>query len=129
MLLCRLTGQIVHSPVITPCRHIFEKSAIESYLQHNNTCPVCHQQLSSISLQELEVEPIHPPTGTLRATSFVELLAALQTEYEAALGEMHDLRLKLATAQRELSTALYEKEAAKRVIARLLAEKGNPPNQ
>ena len=41
--------------------------------------------------------------------------------------ELYNLRVKLATAQRELAQALYENDAAKRVIARLLAEKEVQP--
>jgi pre-mRNA-processing factor 19 len=47
----------------------------------------------------------------------------LQSEWNAVQTDLHQLRVKLATAQRELAEALYENDAAKRVIARLLRER------
>ncbi|KAH0792352.1 Prp19/Pso4-like-domain-containing protein [Histomonas meleagridis] len=129
MIRCRLTGQIVQHPVITPCRHIFERSAIESHLNSSSFCPVCNQNLSLESLEDLEYIPIEATPATLREASFPSIMSSVQNEWNAIQEELHDLREKLATTQKELALTLYENDAAKRVIARLLAERGEIPDQ
>lgn len=56
----------------------------------------------------------------LRSTNFLSLTSALNDEYQNLLKENHEQRLKIAELKRELSQALYENQASKRVIARLL---------
>ena len=129
MIRCRLTGQVVKHPVITPCKHIFERSAIQSHLNNSSFCPVCNQNLNLDDLEELEIVPVETTPTTLRATSFGSLMTSVQNEWDAIQEELHNLREKLATTQKELALTLYENDAAKRVIARLLAEREEIPNQ
>lgn len=114
------TGELPEHPVMAPCGHIFERTDIEAHLQSSQTCPVDERpltidQLSSISITRPDVAP-----ALLRATSFDSMLAGLRSEWDSLQRENHELRLKLATTQRELAEALYEVDAAKRVIAKLL---------
>ena len=127
MLRCKLSGQVVNKPVITPCHHIFERSIIEDYISNSGTCPICGSSISTQDLFDIEIEPVDTFPATIRATSFTSLLSSLQSEWDAVQNELYNLRVKLATAQRELAQALYENDAAKRVIARLLAEKEVQP--
>ena len=60
-----------------------------------------------------------PPT----ATSIPGLLAMLQNEWDAIVLESFQLRDAHHKIREELTTALYENDAAKRVIARLIRER------
>ncbi|OHT09400.1 WD-repeat protein [Tritrichomonas foetus] len=127
MLRCKLSNQVVVDPVITPCHHIFERKLIEDYISNSSACPICGQTLTTQDLYTVDIDPVDSYPATIRAPSFSSLLTALQSEYDSMQFELHSLRTKLATAQRELAQALYENDAAKRVIARLLAEKNVVP--
>jgi pre-mRNA-processing factor 19 len=47
----------------------------------------------------------------------------LQSEYDVVLLELHDTRVSLEETRRELSSALYQNDAAVRVVARLAQER------
>ena len=65
------------------------------------------------------VVPPRPP----RATSLPNLLSMLQSEYDVVLLELHDTRVALEETRKELSSALYQNDAAVRVVARLAQER------
>ena len=119
MLKCRLTGQIPHSPVITPNGVVYEKDAIEQYLLTNSQCPIDGVPLKKEDLIPLKIDEFEAYPAEVRNSSFAQLLASLQAEYDSVQTELHSLRTKLATTQRELAQALYENDAARRVIARM----------
>lgn len=56
-------------------------------------------------------------------TSTPSLLRSLQVEWDAAMMEMHELKVQNSRLQQDLSTALYQHDAACRVVARLMEEK------
>lgn len=129
MIHCRLTGQIVQSPVITPCKHIFEHSAIINHLKTSSKCPVCGKEINESNLKTIEVQQIVHPSPVITGMSFGGLLESLYKEYEDMLKEKHELKMKISMTEKELACALYENEASKRVIAKLLKEKKSVENQ
>jgi len=95
---------------------------IEAHIAEHHTDPVTGEDLSIEDLIELKspriVKP-RPPT----LTSIPSLLAAFQTEWDSVVLETFTLKKQLAQTRQELSTALYQNDAATRVIARITRER------
>ena len=72
-----------------------------------------------IELKSARTVAPRPPT----LTSIPSLLSTFQNEWDAIVLEAFKLRQSLAQTRQELSTALYEHDAAVRVIARLSQER------
>merc|ERR1711862_229686 len=56
-------------------------------------------------------------------TSFTSLLTSINNEYDALVLELFDTRKVLQETRKELSQALYQNDAAVRVIARVTMER------
>lgn len=80
------------------------------------------EELSADDLVELKASKVvrpRPPT----LTSIPSLLSVFQNEWDALALESYTLRQQLTQTRQELSTALYQNDAAVRVIARLSRER------
>ncbi|KAG5513699.1 hypothetical protein PMAC_000737 [Pneumocystis sp. 'macacae'] len=102
--------------------NVFEKRLIEAYIEENKTDPVTGESLTLEDLVELKTPKTirgRPP----QATSIPSLLAIFQNEWDSLALETYNLKQQLNQARQELSTALYQHDAACRVIARLLKER------
>ena len=65
---------------------------------------------------------IIPPRAP-KSTSLPSLLTMMKSEFDAVLLELYDTRHALEETRRELSLALYQNDAAIRVVARLASER------
>uniref|UniRef100_A0A3Q3JA23 Pre-mRNA-processing factor 19 n=1 Tax=Monopterus albus TaxID=43700 RepID=A0A3Q3JA23_MONAL len=111
---CNLTfavsSEVPEHPCVSPVSNqVFERRLIEKYIAENGTDPMNGQPLSEEQLVDIKVShPIRPKS--------------LQDEWDAVMLHSFTLRQQLQTTRQELSHALYQHDAACRVIARLTKE-------
>ncbi|KAK1634932.1 WD40-repeat-containing domain protein [Colletotrichum phormii] len=122
-MLCAISGEAPQEPVASKkSGTVFEKRLIEKYIEENGTEPVTGEALTIEDLLPLTQSHIvrpRPPT----LTSIPALLATFQNEWDALALETFNLKEQLARTREELATALYQHDAAVRVIARLSKER------
>ncbi|KAJ5178190.1 Zinc finger RING/FYVE/PHD-type [Penicillium coprophilum] len=122
-MLCAISGEAPQVPVVsTKSGSVFEKRLIEAYIAEHGKDPVNGEELTTDDLVDLKSQRIvrpRPPT----LTSIPSLLGVFQEEWDALALETFTLQQNLAQTRRELSAALYQHDAAVRVIARLTKER------
>lgn len=140
---CALSGEPLQNPVVSKKGgHIFEKRVIEKFLETSSICPITgepmskddlievkrnpsflfFQQRSNISFFILLVNTVIKPRP-INANSIPGLISILQSEWDSLVAEMFTLKQHLDTTRKELSHALYQHDAACRVIARVVKER------
>jgi pre-mRNA-processing factor 19 len=123
-LICSLSGQEAEEAVVSRATgHVYERRLIEKYLAANDRrCPITGQTLDADDLLELKVSrSVRPRPAT--GTSIPSMLQLFQNEWDAAMLECYSLKQQLNLARQQLAHALYQQDAACRVIARLTRER------
>jgi pre-mRNA-processing factor 19 len=116
--------QLVHSLTSPHTLHqVFEKSLVLKIIKEIGLCPVTNEPLSLDDLIDVKVSSTVPAVKPDAAGSIPQLLAALQSEYDANALEMYSLRKTLHETRQELSESLYQLDAATRVVARVVRER------
>lgn len=118
-----VSGELPQVPVVSrKSGNVYEKRLVEAYISENGTEPTTGAPLTTDDLLEIQVShTIRPRPPEL--TSIPALLGAFQQEWDALALEVFTLQQNLAQTRQELSTALYQHDAAVRVIARLTQER------
>jgi pre-mRNA-processing factor 19 len=129
---CALTGLTPLPPndaVVTPSGYICSRKLLVTKLAENggkdpfDTSRTLDESslvdLNSSNNNSSAAAPPRPPTST----SLPSLLTQISSEFDTILLELYDTRKALEETRRELSSALYQNDAAVRVVARLVKER------
>lgn len=124
-LTCALSGQCpISDPVALPTGQIVSKALILTKLVESSANPFdSNLTLSESDLLPLKTQPEILPPKPAQANSIPSILSMLSKEYDALVLELFDTRKALEETRRELSQALYQNDAAVRVIARVVMER------
>ena len=132
-LTCALSGQCpTPDPVVTPTGQICSKKLLLQKLTETNymnpfttssssPMPLDESQLIEIQGGGAETNVVPPKAST--SNSIPSILNTLSSEYDALVLELYDTRKALEETRKELSVALYQNDAAIRVIARVVLER------
>ncbi|KAI9599072.1 WD40-repeat-containing domain protein [Syncephalis fuscata] len=123
-MLCSISGETPQEPVVVKTSGlVFEHRLIAKYIAEHGKCPVTGEALSEKDLVEVKTVPkiVKPRPPTL--ASLPSLLATFQNEWDSLMLETFSLKQQYQQVRQELSQALYQHDAACRVIARLVKER------
>ena len=133
-----VSGKVPEHPVVSiKSGNVYEKRLIEQWLESNdNVEPTTKQQISKEDLVEVKgilQKPQYHDSNILgsktviprptNATSIPSMLQLFQNEWDAVMLESFSLKQQLENVRQELAHALYQHDAACRVIARLIKER------
>mmetsp|Transcript_13631 Transcript_13631/g.29224 ORF Transcript_13631/g.29224 Transcript_13631/m.29224 type:complete len:512 (-) Transcript_13631:704-2239(-) len=122
-MFCAVSGNVPEQPVVSSkSGHLFERHLVEKYVKETGKCPVTGESLSLDDLLPLKTNKAVKPRAA-PAASIPGLLGMFHDEWDALMLETHSLRQNMHTVRQELSHALYQHDAACRVIARLIRER------
>ncbi|OQV25289.1 Pre-mRNA-processing factor 19 [Hypsibius exemplaris] len=121
-LICGLSGEVPEDPVVSSISGgVYERRLIEKYVDEYGTDPnngeaLAKEQLIAIKAPKFVKPKLAPLAGV------PGLLKTLQDEWDSVMLYNHTLKQQLQSTRQELSHALYQHDAACRVIARLQKE-------
>ena len=102
--------------------HVFERSIILRQINETGQCPLTGADLLEADLQDIQVAKVAQPR-LAEVNSVPAAIGMLQAEWDSQVLESYQIRKRLDDTRKELAHALYQHEAACRVIARLIKEK------
>lgn len=118
-----VSGEAPEEPVVSKkTGTVFEKRLIEKYIEENGKDPITGDELDLEDLLPIKsARVVRPRPATL--TSIPALLSTFQNEWDSLALETFRLKQQLSQTRDELANALYQHDAAVRVIARLTKER------
>lgn len=122
-MICAISGEAPEEPVVSKKSGLlFERRLIERHIADYGKCPVTGEQHTMDDIVAVKTNKAVKPRP-LQAASIPGLLGMFQNEWDALMLSNFALEQQLHTARQELSHALYQHDAACRVIARLKKER------
>jgi pre-mRNA-processing factor 19 len=130
-MICSISGEVAEDPVVTRNGDVFERRLVEKYIATNGVDPITKTPLTKEELISIKVKQgaTSAPRSTTNGTSIPQLLTTFQNEWDALVLSVFSLKQQLLTTRQELSQALYQHDAALRVIARLTRERDEALDQ
>ncbi|CAD5212454.1 unnamed protein product [Bursaphelenchus okinawaensis] len=121
---CAISGDLAEEPVVSPASgEIFEKRLIVKYIESEGCDPVSKQPLKVADLVAIKLsDEARANARPIQTSSIPHLLQMLQNEWDALMLNNFTLRNEVQSAREELTHALYQNDAACRVINRLSLE-------
>ncbi|KAK4749165.1 hypothetical protein SAY87_026614 [Trapa incisa] len=120
---CSISGEVPEEPVVSKKSGLlFEKRLVERHISDYGKCPTTGEQLNMEDLVLIKTCKIVKPRP-IQTASIPGMLSIFQNEWDSLMLSNFALEQQLHTARQELSHALYQHDAACRVIARLKKEK------
>ncbi|MBA0827766.1 hypothetical protein Goarm_012514, partial [Gossypium armourianum] len=118
-----VSGEVPEDPVVSKKSGLlYEKRLIERHIADYGKCPVTGEALTMEDIVPIKTGKNVKPRS-LTAASIPGMLGMFQNEWDALMLSNFALEQQLHTARQELSHALYQHDAACRVIARLNKER------
>ncbi|CAL5224503.1 g7199 [Coccomyxa viridis] len=122
-MFCSISGTVPEEPVVNRNNgQLFEKRLVEKAVKETGKDPITQEPLEIDDLVPVKTNKAVKPRPS-PATSIPGLLGLFHNEWDALMLESHQQRTALITARQELAHALYQQDAAVRVIARLTRER------
>ncbi|KAI7903503.1 WD40-repeat-containing domain protein [Cokeromyces recurvatus] len=123
-MFCAISGEAPEQPVVSlKSGHVFEKRLIEKYISENGKDPINNEEMTVDDLLEIKSTPETVKPRPPKLSSVPSILSALQDEWDSVMLESFTLKQQYQQVRQELSHALYQNDAATRVIARLKKER------
>ncbi|XP_050215859.1 pre-mRNA-processing factor 19-like [Mercurialis annua] len=120
---CSISGELPEEPVVSlKSGLVFEKRLIERHISDYGKCPITSEPLTMDDILSVKTGKIVKPR-TVQTASIPGMLGMFQNEWDGLMLSNFALEQQLHTARQELSHALYQHDAACRVIARLKKER------
>ena len=118
-----VSGTVPDEPVINvKSGHLYERRLILKAIEQTGRDPVTDDETQPADLLAVRSAKVTKPRP-VAASSVGGMLSALTNEFDALLLETNTLRNELEATRSELSQALYQHDAACRVIARVMKER------
>lgn len=129
-LVCTISGSPPVCPVVTKDGYVFEKRNLIAHLEQEGTCPVTKQRLELDEIIEVDNrnhKPVNP--RNCQTASIPGMLSLFQNEWDQVLNDAFSLRKHCGETREQLAHALYQHDAACRVIERLIRERDHARGQ
>ncbi|KAI7895102.1 WD40-repeat-containing domain protein [Mucor mucedo] len=123
-MFCAISGEAPEQPVVSvKSGNVFEKRLIEKYIADNGKDPINNEEMTVEDLIDIKTTPETVKPRPPKLSSVPSLLSSLQNEWDSVMLESFTLKQQYQQVRQELSHALYQNDAATRVIARMKKER------
>lgn len=118
-----VSGEVPVDPVVSnKSGLLFEKRIVQKYIADGGKCPATGEDMNEIDLIAVKASKTVRPRS-IAGNSIPNMIANFQNEWDEVMLETFNLKQHLDATRKELSQALYQHDAACRVIARLIKER------